>query len=735
MKQIFSIMKKYIPAIILIIILLILQAMCDLALPDFTSNIINIGIQQRGIESAVPEKISIESMEHICIFVSAENKEKILSKYNEENGMFQIKNITKEEKNEIEEIFILPEVMVYTFKNTDINTLMKNMSTSGKNDKINIDPSYLSNLPQDADVFSIIKMLDEEIIGSIVSNFNEKYSNLGESMLEQTAKAYLQEEYENVGINLEKMQISYIKKAGLKMLLISAIIMILTIVTTYLASKVSAGFGYELRDKVIRKTMNFANKEFEDFSTSSLITRSTNDIQQVQILLAMVLRIVLYAPIIGTGALTKLTGNSMQWVIGVAVFAIIGYIVLLLSLVMSKFQKIQKLIDKLNMVSREILTGIPVIRAFDTSKYEEERFDNVNIELTDVQLFTRKVMASLIPVLTIIMNGTCILIIWVASKKIDLGNMQVGDMTAMLTYTMQVIISFLMLSMLSIMAPRAIVSAKRIAEVLNKENSIKEKNKLEQKEFDENKKGSIEFKNVSFKYPDADENVLHNISFKIEGGSTSAIIGATGSGKSTLVNLIPRLFDVTDGQILIEGTDIRDVSIHDLREKIGFVPQKGLLFSGTIESNIKFGLENLSNEEMEKAAKISQAEEFINNKNEKYNYNISQGGNNVSGGQKQRLAIARAIAKNADIYVFDDSFSALDFKTDSLLRKGLAQEMKGATKIIVAQRISTIMNADQIIVLDNGKGVGIGKHKELLENSEVYKEIANSQLSSKELME
>ena len=732
MKKILSIMKKYIPAIILIIILLVLQAMCDLALPDYTSNIINVGIQQKGIESAVPEQISKEAMEHILAFLTSENKEKILSKYNETDGIYKLNEISKEEQNELENIILLPETIAYTLKNADLNSLMQNVDLN-QDEHTNIDPAILVNIPQDTDVFTIIQMLDEEKIQQIVKQFEEKYNGLGESMIKQTAKAYLQDEYENVGIDLENMQISYIKRAGIKMLLIAAAIMILTILTTFIASRVSAGFGYELREKVIRKTMNFANKEFEDFSTSSLITRSTNDIQQVQILLVMVLRIVLYAPIIGIGALTKLAGSSMQWVIGVAVLSIIGFIILLLALVMSKFQKIQRLIDKLNMVSREILTGIPVIRAFDTSKHEEERFDNVNVELTGTQLFTRKVMASLMPVLTIIMNGTCILIIWEASTKIDLGNMQVGDMTAMLTYTMQIIISFLMLSMLSIMAPRAMVSAKRIAEVLNKENSIKEKDKQEQKEFDISKKGCIEFKNVSFKYPDADENVLNNINFKIEGGSTAAIIGATGSGKSTLVNLIPRLFDVTEGEILIEGVDVRDADIHNLRKRIGFVPQKGLLFSGTIESNIKFSDENLSEEEIEKAAKISQAQEFINNKTEKYNYIISQGGNNVSGGQRQRLAIARAIAKNANIYVYDDSFSALDYKTDSLVRKGLAHEMKDATKIIVAQRISTIMNADQIIVLDNGKIAGIGTHKDLLEKCGVYKEIANSQLSSKEL--
>lgn len=732
MKKILSILKKYIPAIILIIVLLVLQAYCDLSLPDYTSNIINVGIQEKGIESSVPEKISKESMDKILIFTDDKSDEKILSNYNLNDDNYELKQISKEETEELENIISMPEVIVYTLKNMDMNTLMQNMNKDSEN-KENVDYSKFTNIPEGTDIFKVISMLDENALQEIVKDFEEKYDDLGKSMVKQTAIAYLQEEYQNIGIDLKEKQLGYIKNVGLKMVGIAALAMAITILTTFIASKVSAGFGYELREKVIRKTMNFANKEFEEFSTSSLITRSTNDIQQVQILLIMVLRMVLYAPIIGIGALTKIAGNSMQWIIGVTILTIIGFMILLLVMVMPKFQKIQKLIDKLNMVSREILTGLPVIRAFDTAKYEEKRFNDANVELTEAQLFTRKVMALLMPFLTLIMNGVCILIVWVASKKIDLGGMQVGDMTAMLTYTMQIIMAFLMLSMLSIMAPRAMVSFKRIAEVLNKENSIKEKEESEQAKFDESKKGLVEFKNVSFRYPDAEEDTIKNISFETKPGTITAIIGATGSGKSTLVNLIPRLYDVTDGEILIEGVNIKDVGIHDLRRKIGFVPQKGLLFSGTIESNIKFGEENLSNEEMEKAARVSQAKEFIEKKEEKYKAGITQGGSNVSGGQKQRLAIARALATNANIYVFDDSFSALDYKTDSLVRKGLSKEMKGATMFIVAQRISTIMNADQILVLEDGKIVGKGKHKELLENCDVYKEIANSQLSKKEL--
>lgn len=733
MKKILSILKKYIPSIILIIVLLVIQAYCDLELPDYTSNIINVGIQEKGIETAVPEKISKDGMGKILIFITDDVDKEILKNYNFVNGVYELKEIDEEQEARLEEIISLPEAMVYSLKNMDMNTIMQNMDKNGMSE--NVDYSKFANIPQGTDIFTILSALGDEDIQKMVKEFEEKYSDLGESMINQTAIAYLQEEYEKVGIDLKEKQIDYIKTTGLKMIGIAAIIMILTIVTTFIASKVAAGFGYELREKIIKKTMSFSNKEFEDFSTSSLITRSTNDVQQVQILLVMILRMVLYAPIIGIGALTKLTGSSMEWIIALAVLTIIGFMILLLVVVMPKFQKIQKLIDKLNMVSREILTGIPVIRAFDTAKHEEERFDDANVELTKTQLFTRKMMALLNPFLTIVMNGTSILIIWVASKNINMGNMQVGDMTAMLTYTMQIIISFLMLSMISIMAPRAMVSMKRIGEVLEKENSIKEKEIEEQRDFDENKKGYVEFKNVSFKYPDAEENVLKNISFIAKPGTITAIIGATGSGKSTLINLIPRLYDVTEGEILINGVNIKDVSINKLRSKIGFVPQRGLLFSGTIESNIKFGNENLSDEELEKVAIISQAKGFIEAREGKYETIISQGGTNVSGGQRQRLAIARALATNADIYVFDDSFSALDYKTDSLVRKGLAKEMKYATMFIVAQRISTIMNADQIIVLEEGKIVGMGKHKELLENCEVYKEIADSQLSKTELEE
>ncbi len=694
MKKMLGILKKYTLGIILVIALLVVQAYCDLALPDYTSSIINTGIQEGGIESTAPEAISETEMNKILIFTNPENTEKILSRYNlveKENigNIYELKEISKQEKQELEDIITKPIVMVYYSEKADLDTMMQSMQA-------------------------------EE-------------TQIDSSMLEQAAKAYLQEEYAKVGIDVEAMQIRYIAKTGAKMIGLAAIIMLVTIITTFLASRIAANFTADLRKTVVSKVMDFSNAEFNDISTSSLITRCTNDIQQVQMFIVMLLRMVLYAPIIGIGAITKLTGSTLGGVIAVAILAIIGFIILILVVAMPKFQKIQKLIDKVNMIAREILTGLPVIRAFATEKHEEKRFDEANYELTKTQLFTRRIMSGLMPYLTFVMNATSVAIVWFASKQIDLGTMQVGNMTAILTYTIQIIMSFLMLSMISIMGPRAMVSIKRINEVLNKQVSIKNKPENELKKFDENKKGYLEFKNVSFKYPDGEECVLENINFKVEPGTTTAFIGSTGSGKSTLINLIPRFYDVTEGQILIDGIDIKDVSLQDLRSKIGYVPQKGLLFSGTIESNIKFGNENLSKEEVEKAAKISCAQDFIEEKEEKYESSISQGGTNVSGGQRQRLAIARAIAINPEIYIFDDSFSALDYKTDSMVRKNLANETKGATILIVAQRISTIMNADQIIVLNEGKVVGIGKHKELLENCETYQEIASSQLSQKEI--
>ena len=569
----------------------------------------------------------------------------------------------------------------------------------------------------------------EQII-EIENKVLEQTENLPGIMIDQMTINEVKEEYKVIGVNLEKLQVNYIIQMGSKMIFISLLIMIITIVTTYLSSRVGSLFSKNLRSEVVKKVMNYSNKEFESLSTSSLITRSTNDINQVQMLVIMMLRMIIYAPIIGLGALGKVTGSPMEWTIGVAVLSILSLVIILFSFSLPKFKKLQKLIDKLNLVSREILNGLPVIRAFATEKHEEEKFDKANKDLTKTNLFVSRVMTFMMPSMMFIMYAVEILIVWVGSKYVDLGNIQVGDIFAFISYTMQIIMSFLMIAMMSIILPRAWVSTKRIAEVFNKDVSVKDPKNP--KKFNKNMKGIVEFKDVYFRYPDAEEDVLENISFKSVPGTTTAFIGSTGSGKSTLINLIPRFFDVTGGKILIDGINIKDVTLHDLRDKIGFVPQKGTLFKGTIESNIKFG-KKLTKEQVKKAAKIAQAESFIEEKDDKYKSVISEGGTNVSGGQKQRLAIARAIAVDPEIYVFDDSFSALDYKTDHNLRKMLNKETKNKTIFIVAQRISTILNADQIIVLDEGKVVGIGTHKDLMKNCSVYKEIALSQLSEEEL--
>ena len=532
---------------------------------------------------------------------------------------------------------------------------------------------------------------------------------------------------------MDKTQINYIFLSGVKMLGVALLSAALSVVVGFMASKVAAKTSMNLRSKVFKKVMSFSHTEMDKFSTASLITRSTNDIQQIQMVTVMMLRMILYAPILGIGAVIKVlnTNTSMTWIIALAVVVILAIVGVLFVTVMPRFKMLQKLVDKVNLVTREILTGLPVIRAFSTQKHEEERFDKANNELTKTNLFVNRVMSGMMPLMMFVMNGVTLLIVWNGGKGIDSGAMQVGDMMAFIQYAMQIIMAFLMMTMMSIMLPRAAVSAVRVDEVLNTEISIKDNEKVE--EFDNNKKGVVEFNNVSFKYPDADEDILTNISFTAKPGETTAFIGSTGSGKSTLINLIPRFFDVTEGEILVDGVNIKNVSQHELRERIGYVPQKGVLFSGTIDSNLRYGRENATEKEIEKAAQIAQATEFIETKPEKYNTEIAQGGSNVSGGQKQRLSIARAIAKKPEIYIFDDSFSALDFKTDAALRKALKSETGNSTVLIVAQRISTILNAEQIIVLDEGKIVGKGTHKELLKNCEVYKQIALSQLSKEEL--
>jgi len=729
MKKIFSILSKSKLSIFIIIILLLLQANCDLALPDYTAKIVNIGIQQNGIENTTIEVIRESEFNKLVIFTNESEDKIIFQNY---------KLITKENKEYLKKYPLLKKENLYILKSKkDISKTIKkplllvSLFESKDPKTLSMMNNMIKNIPNNMDIFMIFKNMNDNQINGIVNQIDSKLSKLSDSMTTQMTISKIKSEYEIIGVSTNNIQLSYIANLGIRMILLAFLIMALTITTTYLSSKVGALFAADLRSKVVKKVMGYSNKEFEEISTSSLITRSTNDITQIQTLVIMTLRIVIYAPLLGFGALGKVSGSSISWVIGVAVLTILSIIITLFVVAMPKFKMLQKLIDKLNLVSREILTGLPVIRAFATEKHEEDKFDKANIDLTKTNLFVNRVMTIMMPTMMFVMNAIAILIVYAGAFKVDAGVMQVGDLFAFISYTMQIIISFLMISMMSIILPRSWVSVKRIAEVFDKETSIIETN--EPLKFDKKLKGTVEFKDVYFRYPDALEDVLENISFKATKGTTTALIGSTGSGKSTLINLIPRFFDVTGGKILIDGVNIKDVKLKNLRSIIGFVPQKGILFSGTIESNIKFGNSKLSKKEIDKVAQISQALEFIESKEDKYNSLISEGGTNVSGGQKQRLAIARAIAINPEIFIFDDSFSALDYKTDSNLRKMIKKELKDSTIFIVAQRISTVIDADQIIVLDEGNIVGIGTHKELLKNCSVYKEIALSQLSEEEL--
>lgn len=732
MKHIGNILKKFTFPILIVIALLWVQATCDLSLPDYTANIINIGIQEKGIDSTIPKVLTKDTYDTILSL--SEKKEEIVNLYEKKS----LSTLTTKEQEKYQKKYPLIAKEDLYFRKKMEKEQTENLSNEfahlllfveySKNQLVT--SSNLPDIPEKNNLQSF-NNLDEATRAQLFNNFNDQLKNYENSMLEQLAMEAIKKEYQQVGMNLDDLQMEYIIQNGLIMVGIASLIMLVAISIGFIASRTAAKFAYDLRNKVVTKIMSFSNKEFTEFSTASLITRSTNDIQQIQMLFVMLLRIVVYSPILGIGALLKVMGNSMNWVIALAIGLIMLIVILLFTFAMPKFKRIQKLVDKLNLVSREILTGIPVIRAFSTERHEEKRFDDANQELSKVNLFCNRVMGIMMPTMSFIMNGVAILIIWVGAKQVDLGTLQVGTLMAFITYTMQVIMSFLMLSMVSIALPRAWVSVKRIGEVLDKENSIKEAETLEN--FNKEKSGIVEFKDVYFRYPDAEEDVLEDISFISTPGTTTAFIGSTGSGKSTLINLIPRFFDVTGGKILIDGTDIRKVNIHDLRKKIGYVPQKGNLFSGTIRSNILFGASDKSDENMLRAASIAQATEFIEAKEEGYESEISQGGTNVSGGQRQRLSIARAIATNPEIYIFDDSFSALDYKTDVNLRKSLNEETTNATIFIVAQRISTIMHADQIIVLDKGNIVGKGTHEELLENCEIYKEIALSQLKEDEL--
>lgn len=728
MKHIFKTLKKYTWQILLVILLLFIQANCNLELPNYTSKIVDVGIQQSGIEDNVLEVIRESEYNKLMMFLTDDEKNIVNENY--------IK-INKNDSKYIDEYSVLSNESIYMLKDIDNNTkeklntilnypiIMVQLLGSDNN-------SLIALFGDNANMFDLdINNLSSEDLQMIISVSKEKISELEPSILEQYAINYVKNEYIAVGVDLESYQIQYIIKTGLIMLGFSLLAMVLTISSTYLSTRIATNFSRDLRSKVTNKVMSFSTKEFEDFSTASLITRTTNDIQQIQMLTVMCLRMVIYAPIMGIGAFMKVSGSSMAWVIGLAIAMIFTLVVVMFTFALPKFNLVQKLLDKINLVAREIITGTPVIRAFGNEKYEEKRFDKANMDLTKTNLFVNRIMSLMMPTMMFIMNGVSVLIIWVGSSKVDMGTMQVGSLVAFITYTIEIIMSFLMISIISIMIPRSFVSLKRVGEVLNKDVSIKNKEKTTS--FPKNETGTIEFKDVYFRYPDAEEDVLQNISFKATKGMTTAFIGSTGSGKSTLVNLIPRLYDVTGGKILIDGVNIKDADLKELRHKIGFVPQKGILFSGTIKSNIAFGKNRITNEELEKAAEISQSLEFISEKEDKFESVISQGGTNVSGGQRQRLSIARAIALNPQIYIFDDSFSALDYKTDAKLRKELNKNTKDSTILIVAQRISTVMKADQIIVLDNGSIVGIGKHEELMKNCDVYREIALSQLSKEEL--
>ena len=733
MKNLFKYAAEHWKSLLVIIVVLFVQAYCDLSLPAYTSDIVNVGIQQGGIEDQVPEAVSAEDMENLLLFVPADEQDTVLSAYDADNSTYDteayvLKNSVSSDEKELEElgdILASPMMLTAGFE-------------SGSDMTKQIEDQLRSVLPaqavtEDMTVFDIIKLFPEEQRDALIQTMEEQMEDVPETILEQAAVSYVRTAYEDLGMDMDAIQIHYLLSTGGKMVALAFLGMAASVLVGFMASRVGAATGRNLRGRVFHKVVGFSNNEFDHFSTASLITRSTNDIQQIQLIIVMLLRIVLYAPILAIGGIIQVfqTNVSMSWIIALAV-VLIGLVILVLFLVaMPKFKVLQTLVDKVNLVMREILTGLPVIRAFSTEKHEEERFDDANRMLTQTNLFVNRAMTFMMPVMMLVMNGISVLIVWTGAHGIDEGQMQVGDMMAFIQYTMQIIMGFLMLCMLSIMLPRAAVAADRVEEVLSSKTVIHDPGQPES--FSKTKKGLLTFDHVSFRYPGADENVLHDITFTARPGETTAIIGSTGSGKSTLVNLIPRFYDVSEGSITLDGVDIRNVTQHELREKLGYVPQKGLLFSGDIASNIMFGNPDGSEEEMIEAAEIAQATEFIDAKPDGYESPISQGGSNVSGGQKQRLSIARAIAKHPEVYIFDDSFSALDFKTDVALRRALKKRTKDSTVLIVAQRISTILSAEQIIVLDDGRIAGIGTHRELLKNCEVYQQIAASQLSESEL--
>ena len=764
MTKIFKNMAPYWYMIVAIVLLLIVQAFGDLSLPQYTSDIIDVGIQNKGVEHILPVKMTEDEYEISQLYMTSKEKKIWKDTYKKKGEYYICKAENEEKLDQLDDTFLtaiflnhnMSNVKESQFKKMIKNSIASNPAMAPMKDKIDdmsvdeigkmLNMEFKSFQEEDdngkkvtyVDVRPMLYqmkqtgMMSAKDIQKSREEIEKKMNDIGESTLFSTGVAYATKCDKAAGVDIDKIQTDYLWKEGGRMLGIAFMILVAAVGVGFLASKVGASVGRDLRGKIYKKVMGFSNAEMNRFSTASLITRSTNDIQQIQMVTAVMLRLLLYAPIIGIGGIIKVyqTGAGMEWIIALAVVVILGFVMLLVSMAMPKFKIMQILVDGLNLVSREILTGLSVIRAFGREKTEEERFDEANKKLTGTQLFTNRIMTFMMPGMMFIMYSVTILITWVSAQKIDAGTLQVGAMTAFITYAMQIVMAFLMMTAMSIMVPRAGVAADRIDEVLKTEASVQDVKKPETlKEH----KGVLEFSHVDFKYPGAEHNVLSDIDFKVEPGKTTAIIGSTGCGKSTLVNLIPRFYDVTGGQITLDGKDIRRISMEELREEIGFVPQKGVLFSGTIASNLRFGKADATDEDIKEAAEIAQATEFIETKKEKYDSPIAQGGSNVSGGQKQRLAIARAIAKKAKVLVFDDSFSALDMKTDAALRKELNEKVQDASIVIVAQRVSTILHADQILVLDDGKIVGKGTHEELLKNCEVYLQIAKSQLSEKEL--
>jgi ATP-binding cassette subfamily B multidrug efflux pump len=745
MLRLIRYLKPYTLLILLVIALLFVQANADLALPDYLSKIVNVGIQQGGVPDAIPAAIRQTEMNKLTIFMSAEEKTRVLSDYT------LVDQNSPSYAEDVKLYPLLAQEAVYFLNKIDstetawLNPVMGKafLIVSGIQ-QVLADPAKaaamasgmgfdLSKLPPGMDIFAVLGQLPPAQLSQLSSTFDAKFVTLGESMVVQAAVAPVKAEYIALGMDTGKLSSDYIIHIGLLMLLVTLLSGTCTIIVGYLAARTAAGLARDLRRYIFQRVESFSSAEFNKFSTASLITRSTNDITQIQMVVIMMMRMVFYAPIIGIGGVIRAIGKSanMWWIIALAVVVLLGLILTVFTIALPKFKIIQSLIDRLNLVTRENLSGMMVIRAFNMQDFEENRFDIANKDLTSNSLFINRVMVVMMPVMMLVMNGVTLLIIWVGAHQVAESSMQVGDMMAFMQYAIQIVFAFLMLAMMFIILPRAAVSGDRIADVLETDPAIKDPQ--EPRQFAEPFKGTVEFRNVSFRYPGAEEDVLHNISFTALPGQTTGLIGTTGSGKSTIISLIPRFFDVSEGSVYIDGTDVREVTQHDLRSRIGYIPQKGTLFSGTIETNLLYGDENASQEELNLAADVSQASEFISTFPDGMQTEVAQGGTNVSGGQKQRLSIARALVKKAPINIFDDSFSALDFKTDAALRKALKQHIGSSTMFLVTQRIATIKNAEQIIVLDEGKIVGKGSHDELMKDCEVYRGIALSQLSKEEL--